>query len=35
MTTQAEVQSLGKFTDRGFTLKRPDDHVLLLRHEGE
>jgi len=35
MTTQAQVQGLGEFADRGFTLKHPDGHVLLLIHEGE
>ena len=35
MTTQAEVQGLGEFTDRGFTLEHPDDHIVELRHQGE
>ncbi len=35
MTTQAQVQGLGEFADRGFTLEHPDDHVLLLMHEGK
>ena len=35
MTTETQVQGLGQFARRGFTLERPDDHVLLLRHEGE
>ena len=35
MTTEAQVHGLGEFADRGFTLKHPDDHVLLLIHEGE
>ncbi|GAI88695.1 unnamed protein product [marine sediment metagenome] len=35
MTTQAQVQGLGEFARQGFTLEHPDDHVLLLMHEGE
>ena len=35
MTTETQVQGLGEFADRGFTLERPDDHVLMLMHEGE
>ena len=35
MTTQAEVQGLGEFTDRGFTLEHPDDHIVELHHQGE
>ncbi len=35
MTTQAQIRGLGEFADRGFTLEHPDDHVLLLMHEGE
>ena len=35
MTTKAQVQGLGEFADRGFTLEHPDDHVLLLMHEGD
>ena len=35
MTTETQVQGLGEFADRGFTLEHPDDHVLLLMHEGE
>ncbi len=26
MTTQAQVQGLGEFADRGFTLEHPDGH---------
>jgi hypothetical protein len=35
VTTQAQVQGLGDFAHRGFTLEYPDDHVLELLHEGE
>ena len=35
MTTQAQVQGLGMFTNFGFTLEHPDDHILELLHEGE
>ena len=35
MTTQAQVQGLGEFGRRGFTLEHLDDHVVLLLHQGE
>ena len=35
MTTKAQVQGLGEFARWGFTLHRPDDHVVVLLHEGE
>jgi len=35
MTTQAQIQGLGQFGNFGFTLEHPDDHILLLLHEGE
>lgn len=35
MTTQAQIQGLGEFVNRGFTLVYPDDHFLFLMHEGE
>ncbi|MQY80821.1 MAG: hypothetical protein GH158_01060 [Dehalococcoidia bacterium] len=35
MTTQAQVQGLGEFADRGFILVHPDDHIVELRHQGE
>ena len=35
MITQAQVQGLGEFANRGFRLEHPDDHILLLLHEGE
>jgi len=35
MTTQVQIQGLGEFADRGFTLEHLDDHFLLLMHEGE
>lgn len=35
MTTEAQIQGLGEFSHREFTLQHPDDHILLLLHEGE
>ena len=35
MTTQVQIEGLGEFCRCGFTLEHPDDHVLLLIHEGE
>ncbi|MBA7658742.1 hypothetical protein ES703_66701 [subsurface metagenome] len=35
IVTQAQIEGLGQFTHRGFTLEHPDDHVLFLMHEGE
>lgn len=35
MTTETQIRGLGEFADRGFTLEHPDNHVLLLMHEGE
>lgn len=36
MTTQAQVQGLGKFAQRGFTLEHPDgDQIVTLNHQGE
>ena len=35
MTTQAQAQGLGEFGQRGFTLGYPDDHVVVLMHEGK
>ena len=35
MVTEAQVLGLGLFAQCGFTLERPDDHLLLLLHEGE
>ena len=35
MTTQAQVQGLGAFSQRGFTLENIGDDKLLLIHEGE
>lgn len=35
MITQAQIQGLGEFARWGFTLAHPDDHILLLMHEGE
>lgn len=34
MTTEVQVQGLGEFARRGFTLEHPDDHVVLLMHDG-
>jgi len=35
MTTQAQIQGLAEFARQGFTLEHPDDHVVILMHEGE
>ena len=35
MTTQFQVQGLGEFADRGFTLEHPDDHIVEMHHQGE
>jgi len=35
MVTKARVLGLGLFAQYGFTMERPDDHLLLLLHEGE
>jgi hypothetical protein len=35
MTTGAQFNSQREFVTRGFTLKYPDDDVLVLLHEGE
>ena len=35
MTTQAQIQGLAEFARYRFTLEHPDDHVLILMHEGE
>ena len=35
MTTEAQRRGLGEFARRGFTLEHPDDHIVLLMHEGE
>jgi len=35
MTIEAQIQGLDVFPQWGFTLEHPDDHVLLLLHEGE
>jgi len=35
MTTHAEIRGLDEFVRQGFTLAHPDDHILLLMHEGE
>lgn len=35
MTTEAQIQGLGEYVRMGFTLEHPDDHILLLLHEGE
>ena len=35
MTTQAQSRGLEEFARWGFTLEHPDDHLLLLMHEGE
>ena len=35
MTTQAQVQGLGEFADRGFTLEHHNGHIVELRHQGD
>lgn len=35
MTTKAQVQGLGEFSHRGFTLAHLGCEVILLLHEGE
>ena len=35
MTTKVQIEGLGQFSRWGFTLQHPDDHLLLLMHEGE
>jgi hypothetical protein len=35
MTTGAQFNSQREFVTRGFTLKHPDNDVLVLLHEGE
>jgi len=35
MPTKAQTQGLGEFARHGFTWEQPDDHLLLLMHEGE
>jgi len=35
MATEAQVQGLGEFSRWGFTLEHPDDHVVVLLHEGK
>ena len=35
MTTQAQAQGLGTFEQHGFTLEHPNDHIVVLRHQGE
>ena len=35
MVTEVQVKGLGEFAKWGFTLEHPDDHLLLLMHEGE
>lgn len=35
MTTKAQVQGLGPFEQRGFTLEHLGCEVVLLLHEGE
>lgn len=35
MVTEAQAQGLGEFVRWGFTLEHPDDHILVLLHDGE
>ena len=34
MVTKAQIDGLGIFSQRGFALYCPDDHVVALLHEG-
>ena len=34
MVTEAQCWGLGMFANLGFILEHPDDHILLLLHEG-
>jgi len=35
MRTRAQIQGLGEFAQRGFTLEHPDDHIVELHHQGD
>ena len=35
MLTEAQCRGVGMFASHGFTLEHPDDHVVVLLHEGE
>ena len=35
MVTRVQIEGLGEFAHRGFTLEHPDDDVLFLMHEGK
>jgi len=35
MTTEAQIRGLGMFSQCGFILEHPDDHVVILMHQGE
>lgn len=35
MATEAQVQGLGEFSRWNFTLEHPDDHLVVLLHQGE
>jgi hypothetical protein len=35
MVTEIQTQGLGEFARRAFTLEHPDDHVVLLMHDGQ
>ena len=35
MLTEAQCRGVGMFANQGFTLEHPDDHVVVLLHEGE
>jgi len=34
MTTKVQIKGLGQFASFGFTLGCPDDHTLVLLHDG-
>ena len=35
MDMEAQYWGVGMFARQGFSLNHPDDHVVVLRHEGE
>jgi hypothetical protein len=34
MLTEAQLWGLGNFASYGFTLEHPDDHIVVLFHQG-
>ena len=35
MPTEVQLQGVGNFANYGFTLEYPDDHVVVLLHQGQ